>query len=162
LTKERRTCGFSLIEVLFSLAILSLAAVALGSVMLSTFRAQDNVTNSAVARALASRVLERAADELPKLTAAVEEDFWDSDYDVTPWRSGEEKVGAVTYRYEVKAKLLQNNLTGMPVGSAAGATENDLKLFNVTVFWHPESGLSGPGRGMQRVTASRLVNRVKR
>lgn len=157
--------GFSLIEVLFALGILAFGVTALTSVLLSTFRAQDNVTRSAAARALGQRLLDRTVQELPTLTFSEEDDFWKAEFpdESTAWKKGEEKLGSRVYSYYVTAVNLFYHAgphAGGLVGAGSGATENGVKFISVHVRWHDGEGSSGSGR--QELSASQIVNRAKR
>ena len=158
----RKSLGFSLVEVLVSLGILSLAALVLASVLISTRRAQQAITDSAAARSLAEQTLERTQKSLRLENSLEVERFWSDDHDAsTPWREGQHKVGSTEYFYRVEAVTVLYSPSGDKVGTLNGSAVNTLKHLKVVVTWKPPNTESGPQRGRQTVSIAQLWNREK-
>lgn len=127
------TRGYSLIEVLISLGIMSLALVAFATVGTSSLRAQNKNDKSLEAGLIADRILTRAA-HLYKAKKGALDSLGD-----------EIRVGATLFRYQVSST---------PVPLPSGSTS--LKMLKVRVDWHSDSVKSGSGQ--QYLVRSRLVS----
>lgn len=153
--------GFSLLEVLFALAVLAIAATALGQVLVSNLVAQHNITESARARAVAERQFERVVAELNSLPLADAGDFWSRDYpdQTDAWRAGNQRIGHTDYRYWITASTVNDDGGGRLGGSSAA---NGLKMVRVTVSWNSDGDAARSGRGTMKIYSTRLVNREMR
>jgi prepilin-type N-terminal cleavage/methylation domain-containing protein len=149
----RSRFGFSLIEVLISLAVMGIALLALVNVLTSGLKAQDKTESGMTGYLVADRVLDVAARELPQ-----DDDFWSGDFSTTPWKEGDETVGHESYHYLLTAQDVQNQLTGRPFGAARGAEDNGLRVLLVKVSW-ATSGQAQSGVGKREIMARRLLNR---
>jgi prepilin-type N-terminal cleavage/methylation domain-containing protein len=138
--------GFSLLEVLFAIVVMSIALFSMLKVLVWGMKAQNKTEMNLAAYQIADRVLERAIVDLSTRPA-----------DIPLEAEGEEVVGRNRFRYSVKSSEVDNELTGKPFGTAAGAGDNRLKVLEVTVGWG--SGSTSPGVGKQEIIVSRLANR---
>lgn len=146
--------GFTLMEVLVSLAIMSVALLALTAVLTTGMHRDAASARRVAAYDVAEQSMTRCLQELDYGSVGVE-DFWHGDFSDpgTPWRSGEVTVGRVVYRYKITAKNVQNRKTGKTFGEASGSPYNTLKKIDVSVDWDGS---------IQPVYLSRLLNREHR
>lgn len=127
------TRGYSLIEVLISLGIMSLALVAFATVGTSSLRAQDKNDKSLEAGLIADRIMTRAAH------------LYKSEEGALDSLGDEIRIGATLFRYQVSST---------PVVLPSGSTS--LKILKVRVDWHSDSVKFGSGQ--QYLVRSRLVS----
>jgi prepilin-type N-terminal cleavage/methylation domain-containing protein len=148
-----RRWGFSLVEVLIALAVMSIAVLGLGSVLVSGLKAQSKTEYSAVAHSVANRVLDRLVRRLQSMSNDdAGASFWDADLssEASPWTElgQSETVGNTVYEYLITA----TPVAGFP-------SENGLKLVTVKVRWTDDGARVKAGTGKQEISATRLLNR---
>jgi prepilin-type N-terminal cleavage/methylation domain-containing protein len=138
--------GFSLLEVLFAIVVMAIALFSMLKVLVWGVKAQNKTEMNVAAYQIANRVLERSVIDLGRQPV-----------DVVFEVEGEEVVGHNHFFYVVTSTDVENQITGKPFGTAAGADDNRLKVLEVTVRWGSDP--TRPGVGKQEVTVSRLANR---
>lgn len=150
--------GFSLVEVLIALAVMSITVIGLGSVLTSGLKAQDKIDKGVTARAVADQIMGRTLITLSDSTDSKSVHFWETaDFDESaPWQSGEQQVGTTLYYYTITGTEVRKD-GATPLGSSS--TSNRLKRLTIQVAWSdkPESERAGIGR--QAIVISRLLNR---
>lgn len=156
--------AFTLVEVLITLAVMSIALLGLVSVLVSGFKAQDKTSKSVVARSVASRVVDRTLRRLETSDAGQVETFWDADISTEalawPEGTGHDMVGNTRFSYFVTGVEVKNGGSGAPFGTDdGGGSGNRLKMMTVTVRWADDGGRAKTGGGQQQVVVSCLVNR---
>ena len=152
--------GFTLLEVLISLAVMVIALLGLVTVLVSGLKAQDKTSKSVVARGVAARVMDRLTNSLEAGDASDVEPFWDQDISTTEYDDGErgkEVVGATTFSYRINAVEIRRN--GKPFGTATGYDGNRMKMVTVTVAWAADGSETRTGMGKQEIVISQLLNR---
>jgi type II secretory pathway pseudopilin PulG len=127
-----RSTGHSLVEVLISLGIMSLALVAFATVGTSSLKAQDKMDKSLEASLIADRILSRAAHLYQTQDGALDS------------LGTEIKVGETRFRYQLSSTTVL-----LPSGSTS------LKMLKVRVAWHSDA--VKPGSGQQHLVRNRLV-----
>ncbi len=154
---RRRARGFSLIEILIALAVMSIALMALVSVLVSSMQAQGKNDSFATAHQIADQTHERLAASLQTLEPSQANSFWRAGPD-SAWSLGpapETVVDGVTFVSSVTSSPILSG--GLPVGSQGGDSDNVARLVTVQVRWSDD--LHKAGQGRQQVSARRIVSR---
>lgn len=147
--RSLRRSGFSLLEVVFAVALMGIALFVLLRVLVAGLVAQDKTSSFTAAHAVANRLLEREVRDLESRPPD----------DNSP-RTYEEKVGHTHFLCEVTSWDVANQVTGKPFGTANGADDNRLKMLQVRVRWGSDEVKTGAGK--QEILVSRLANRRPR
>jgi len=141
--------GFSLLEVLISAFIMTLALAALLSVLTTGLKAETQSVQQTQALDVAERVLARILNDPRNIPVS----FWRGRfrYPDSPWKEGIEKVDGTDYSYQLFLNNVTDNETGDPFGTEIDSS-NTLRRVDVLVTWQHD----GPGR----LGLTRLVNRT--
>lgn len=143
-----RVRGFSLVELLLSVALLSLGILALLSLLTASQQAssksEELTAAGAVAEAELQRAVRAAARDIPTGELAR---FWAADFPPggVPFVQGDTRVGRTSLHYEVFATTVLNS----------SSTENRLKQIEVRVSWW---GGEREGYGQLNTVAAGLVS----
>lgn len=150
--------GFSLLEVLVALAVMSVAVLGLGSVMTSGLKAQDKIDKAVTARAVADQIMGRTVVTLADGDDAESVRFWETaDFDDdSPWQSGQQQVGTTLYDFTITGTEVLKDGT-KPLGSSNSS--NRLKRLAIKVAWSEQPNHERAGVGRQAIVISRLLNR---
>ncbi len=152
-----RGVGFSLVEVLIALAVMSLALMALVSVLVSSMRAQGKTDNFSTAHQVADQVQERLAVSLQSLEPGQANRFWRAG-------SGESwsltspatvSVNGVDFSTSITSSPILSN--GALLGTQGGDSNNLARLVTVRVRWSEDS--HKVGQGQQEISTLRLLSR---
>jgi type II secretory pathway pseudopilin PulG len=138
-------------EVIFSLGIMSIALVALVSVLTTGLRAESQSTSKVNAQDFALQVMGRTLSEIEDLPLTEAQAFWSSDQAGTPWRNGVGTLNRTTFKYEIRCYQM-----GGSSGTALLAGDrNQLKKIAVTIYWRDTTSKSKDSS----LTVARLLNR---
>lgn len=147
--------AFSLVEVLISLAIMSLALLTLVGVLVSGMKAQDKTDTATAGQALANQLLDRT---LWQLANTHDTQFWTGEFpadtDSLPFAQDDVTVGRTVYHYAIFAEYVVLNGERMD----SDGNKNGLKRIQVRVWWSPEKSRVKAGVGKLEVSATRIVN----
>lgn len=154
---QGRSLGFSLAEMLIALAVMSIALMALVSVLVSAMKAQSKTESSAAAHHVADQVQERLAVSLQTLEPTQSRSFWRAAEDAS-WSLGaspEVIADGVTYTTDITSSPILSD--GRPLGTLGGDADNVARLVTVRVSWSADTDKVGQGR--QEVSTRRIVSR---
>ena len=156
-----RRSGLSLVEIVFSLAILAVAFLSMISIASLALRSQAKSQTNQTAVQVAHRQINRAIIQVQSDTPAGSySKFWTSDFPcpTTPWTVGNDTVGSTPYSYAVYASTVTNS-SGAPLGGTVppSGPGNRMKQVDVVVTWWSTDG-SREGYGRLQTQMTRLIN----
>ena len=128
--------GFSLVEVLISLAIMGVALLALVSVLTSGMKAQNKTSKHSIAHAVAEQTLERLAATL-RTDSSASDDFWKGRPWALPTELSEVSVDGALFRCSATSRSLQAK--GQEFGTLKGDSSNVARLVTLTVAWSEDA-----------------------
>lgn len=149
--------GFSLVEVLIALAVMSLALMALVSVLVSAMQAQGKTDTFSTAHGVADQVHERLAVSLQSLEPSQANQFWRA-------ASGESwsltspatvSVNGVDFTTSITSSPILSD--SVPLGTQGGDASNVARMVTVRVRWSEDS--HKVGQGQQEISTLRLLSR---
>ncbi len=149
--------GFTLGEVLVSVALMGLALLTLLSVSSTALRADRKSVLNLTAAGVADREMNRAVTmALNDKPAGDKDRFWQQNfaYPANPWKTGSSQVGKDKFDYAIYAVDVRDT-TGTDLGD--GATDNKVKRVDIVVWWWSGDG-QRQGYGKTQTSAFRLVN----
>jgi prepilin-type N-terminal cleavage/methylation domain-containing protein len=146
--------GFSLIELMISMAILTTAILLMAGIFLSaiktTHKGIDLSSGILVAKSVLSEEIHNIETGASGTTVA--ELFSQNPLSIV----GQKKVGNQTFDYTITRSLLVHAVTGDPIGERLA--DNGLLKVNVLVSWTDNPTQGSPGQGLQRVGYTELLN----
>ena len=143
--------GFTLMEVLLSLGIMTIALISLVAVLVTGLRANSHSLSRGDAQDFAFQVMGRTLSEIEALTDGRAQRFWEEDQSSTPWATGVEKRNSTSYDYEIRCYQVR----GAGGNKAMAGDRNQLKKITVKVEWRDTAS----GADVQTLTIARLLNR---
>lgn len=146
--------GFSLVELVLSIGVLTLTILTLAGFMTVTVRNREKAEVLSEASNEMERLLERTMTGVRSDTPAGTRDSFMTQDAETPWRAGSFKSGRTEYEYALRVQSVG--------GVGSEDLNNRLKRLEVELFWgsSQESGGARQGYGMYRLVATRLVREV--
>ena len=139
--------GFSLVEVLIALAVMSIALLGLVNVLVTGLKAQDKTGKSTVGHSVANRVLERTVRRLENMDSGLAgATFWTADIssESSPWTElgDHEMVGHTRYDYLITATDAEPGIF---------SPGNELKMVTVKVRWAADGDKAKVGVGKREI-----------
>ncbi len=153
-TTSNTPTGFSLVEVLISLAVMAVALLALVSVLTSGMKAQNKTSKHSIAHAVAEQTLERMSATLRADTSAGTA-FWEGNSWTLPATLSEVTVDGVIFRCSVTSRALLAK--GQEFGTLKGDSSNVARLVTVTVAWSEDAVKTEAGA--QELSVRRVYSR---
>ncbi len=142
---ENPPSGFGLAEVIVAIALLSITALSLVTVLVSSLRSDKKAFLVAAASNLAETELQRTAEAVKSDTpAGIQATFWEQQYPESgsPFRTGKSTISHTEFEYFIYAVSVTDS-TGLPIGDP----DNRLKQVDIYVRWYnPSAGSPGHGR----------------
>jgi len=152
--------GFTVIEVLLALTLVIIAVLTLLGLTTVSLRAHDESDDLVTASALCDRLMEESIGSANRnQPPGKRADFWDKEWTVTPFETGQVKLGTLEYNYEIYAQTLTDLTTGTALGTQTGVTDNRVKKVDIHVWWMVSDRTEQrQGYGALRTHQSCLVN----
>lgn len=153
--------GFTMVELLLSLAIMAMVILTLFSLAASSVRGTEKTGHLATGQAVAESQLEYAIRNAQADIPAGDKDrFWGGNFprSGTPFVEGSVNISGTEFKYAIYATGFNHSATGLPVGGDV-LLENRIKHVECLVWWmteNPED--SRQGFGKMTTSAMRLVN----
>lgn len=151
--------GFTLGEVLVSMALMGLALLTLLSVASTALRADRKSVMNLTAVGVAEREMNRAVTmALNDKPAGEKDNFWNGNfaYPGSPYKTGSAQVGKDKFDYAIYAVDVTDT-AGTDIGD--GAADNKVKRVDIVVWWWDGTGQGQrQGYGKTQCSAFRLVN----
>lgn len=149
--KRRRVRGFNLVELMFSLTLIAIAALTLVALSFTAIASREKAEAITDAMLVAEEQLSLAVYTIETLPEANHDAFWEASL-AGPYSEGTIRIGNTDYNFQVEAK-------DVPTGTLA---PNRMRKLDITVWWWSEKpGEARVGSGQLSYSASRLVREIK-
>jgi len=148
---HRSPCrGFNLIELMFSIALIAIAALTLVALSFTALSSRQKAENLSDAMLVAEEQLSWAVNSIEALPIAQHSAFWDSPLSA-PYSEGTVTMAETDYNFRIEA-------SDVPTGTIA---PNRLRKLDITIWWWSDQpGQARTGHGQLQYSASRLVREV--
>lgn len=150
--------GFSLLEVLISLAVISIALLALLSVLSGGMKAQDKTSKHSLAHAVAEQTLERLSATL-RANPSDHKAFWEGGSWDLPDELSQVTVDRTVFYCFVSSQAIIDKTTQEPLGGSPNPN-SVARLVTMNVAWSQDSVKSGVGN--QEISIRRIFSRSER
>ena len=152
LIKSRRASGgFNLMELMFSLTLISIAALTLVALCFTAIASREKEEAITDAMLVAEEQLSLAVHTIETIPEANHDAFWDASL-AAPFSEGTIRIGDTDYNFQVLAN-------DVPTGTIA---PNRMRKLDIVVWWWSEKpGETRLGGGQLTYSASRLVREIK-
>ena len=142
--------GFNILELMMSLALITIAALTLVALSFSSLSSQQKSENLTDATLVAREQLSLAIHNIETLSPADHDSFWNVP-PTAPLSEGTVQMAETEYNFKIEA-------TDVPVGTVA---PNRMRKLDVSVWWwSSEPGEARAGVGQLQYSASSLVREV--
>lgn len=150
LRKHLRPRGFSFVELILALGLLSVVILGIGALSLRIIRSTTESNDRTSASAVAATILDRVIRQ-----GQTDPNFWDNDHTSTPYVQTSEKFGKIDYEYEVFAETVVDT-SGVEIGNQL--EKNRVKRVTLNLYWFDTRTQTKGGYAKLDLSVVRIVN----